>query len=1538
LFLVALLSYPLFPQGARADEVIAWDAPSGVRGWCTVAGYQHSECFADPVSACKVQFEHYAGNTEFYGAEAASRWDIYHCKWKHLPGTSLPSEADFYCATGFTAVAVGRCVKEDFTFACCRPGAPDPYTEHPINLLTGAKVFRTNDYISADGAFSFDRTFVSSPYGALEVKALRFAQWSMGNWNAFFDVQLQLPVNFETWSDVTVLLNDGTASAFKRQTDGSYKTTIAGVVNSMVKLQFVGTYPGNSSVLSTSTQWLLTDSRNNIWTLQTRMGPGSTQYNVGKPVSEQRPDGTVLTFGYDANDALTTITDQSGKSVTLAWNLQKTGDTTYTPTTLASVTFANGQSIKYWYEASDGVASTAFRTRLKKVEYLDDLGVIQDSVSYLFENTHYPTSITAILDNAGAVRWRAAYDDLGRATLSSGPNGEFSDTVVYSASGTSFSRTQTNSLGRQIVYNFTRGSSDWSAKLVSITEAATPNAPASTISNTFDTSTKWLATSTDKEGRITKYTRNANGQPTQIVEGYGTSSARTTAISWSPYFNLPTQIVETELTTTISYDGQGRLLSLTQQDATTQTVPYSTNGQTRTWTYSYGTTGGEKGKLISIDGPLSGPGDTEFFGYNTNGYLASVTDEVGKVTSVTSWDWRGAPLTVVDPNNVSTTFTYDIHGRMLTATVNPGAVQSQYGFIYDVVGNLTKITLPKSGYLQYSYDAASRLTQVSNEKSETLILTPNAVGESTLSTVKNAAATVTQQQSQVYDELGRLIQVLGTASTTPTNLAYDKVDNLKAVTDGRSQVSTNSFDALNRVISETNPDSQSVQYGYNAQDVMTSHKDGRNLETSFVANGFGDVIREVSPDRGTRTYWYDNAGRMTKLVDGDGEETDFTYDNSGRLLTQTFPDASWENLTYSYDDVASGDKGNGRLTSVTEQSGSTAFVYDAQGRITKDTRTIQDLSYPVRYDYDTNGDISQLTLPSGRVVTYARDNSGLITAITTQPSATGAVSNVATSISYQPFGPLKGLTYGNGLSLANTYNLNGWLTRIRVTGAAATTFDLGYQYYDDGSLGEIDDNAATGRTVYMSLSNSGRLTYAGGPWGQNAFSYDAAGNRTGSYLTIGGVTTADNAITSGSSNRLVKTADALGVTKRTLSYRDGGDLYTDATAGGSTFQYLYSARKRLVVIKQDGLSVASYGYDFKGQRVWRTIAGILSSPTIHYIFDEAGHLLSEQNGYTGDVLREYIWLDDKPLAVIDSTSGTALTYYIHSGHLDEPQVMTDASKTKVWDAYVTPFGSAQVFTSASANVDIRLPGQWFQQEAAGAGLNQNHYRDYDPSLGRYIEADPIGLNGGQNPYAYVDGDVYDFADNTGLIRPPIRPSNGGRGITASQPEPLSLAETVYAARIDAANIAGRRISPNYRGYTYVGRPDQNSAETAENMLNVFAFRQAITNEGFCLAPNSPGYSLQNQYLRYLGQYGKGGVRFLSDGRIRFYGQFRPAKNSGPTAGAQMVREWNPANGGVRDWNQGSYGNGNVRFVAPKPPTSPQNHVWFGPDGSFKGRY
>ncbi len=1410
--------------------------PTGTQGWCVYLGNNvPNSCFADPVTACQAQYAIYGGPGEFQGASATGTPFIKQCQWEYTPGWSYPATATFTCDSWWTREISGSgaiCTNGTDPKLCdhCAPGGNNPTTPYPIAIFNGAKIFRDTDFTSADGTLSLDRTFVSLPYGDLGTSVISSSP-SLANWSAFFDVQLQMSSDWDNGGALVIMNPAGDSEKFQLQSNGTlapYSEYYNSVPSSGWQVSFVGTLPSNlGSVVSATSQWTVTDPSNKVWNLQTYLDQ-TGQYRTARPTTMQRPDGTVLTFTYDpTSNLLTTITDQNGKSMSLTWTAGGTIDT---------VTLPGGYSVKYKYDDSSGnpqPSTSASTFRLREVDYLDATGTVQDSKSYAYGNTSYPSFVTGILDSAGNTRWQAAYNAQGQATYSAGPGGAYAETLTYDPNNSDFTRTQTDALGREAIYHYHQSdnSGGSGALLMSVEGVASAHAPATTKSFTYtNDSNLFLASTTDENGNTTQYTRNSYGFPTQIIEAFGTSNARTTNITWDANFNEPDQVVQSGLTTNYTYDGQGRLTSESEVDTTTTTAPYSTNGQTRTWTYTWGTSGGALGKVVSIDGPLAGTGDTTSLTYNANGYLASVTDPVGHTTTVTSWDWRGDPLTVIEPNGITTTFTYDIHGRPLTTTINPGAAQSQFAFSYDMVGNLTQITLPSGGYLQYAYDSASRLTQIENEKGETLNLSPDGMGNVTQSTIEDAAGSIQQQQNMLYDELGRLIQTIGSASTTATTVAYDNLGNPTSTVDGRSKTWSGSFDQLNRLTTATNPENQSVTYGYDSLDNLVDHKDARNLETTRVVDGFGDVIGETSPDRGTLTYWYDNNGNMTKRIDGDGVETDFTYDAAGRPTTEAFPASTAENITFTYDATASGNNGVGRLTSVSEQSGSSAFNFDARGRMTKNEKVIQGQTYDVTYGYDANDDVTQITLPSGRVVTFARDADGLVTGVTTKASATAAPSTLAASIAYAPFGPLTSLTYGNGLVLTKTYNTNYWLTRIQVTGAATPTFDIGYQRFDDGTLSEMDDNAATGRSVTMSSSDSGRLTSATGPWGAETYAWDANGNRTQDNLTVGGTTTSTNAIVDSASNRITGTTDALGAAQRTLTYRTGGDLMTD-TAGGATVSYVYNARKRLTEIEQNGFESADYGYDFRDQRVWRKIVG-LPSTTIHYIFDEDGHLLAEHDGSSGAVLREYVWLDDMPIAVIDSTSGSPIIYYIHAGQLNEPQVMTDSSQTSVWNAYMSPFGQAQVFTNGAAALDMRLPGQWFEAEAAGAGLNQNAHRDYDPSLGRYIEVDPLGIDAGPNPYGYVNGAVYDGIDPSGLI---VR-------VVSSDPTVVKTFENAYAKMNQTAR--GREINRKLENSPIVYKiKDVRNADVYCNAASVAAH----PDDNMC-AKNSHNVLIDLQHL------------------------------------------------------------------------------------------
>jgi RHS repeat-associated protein len=172
---------------------------------------------------------------------------------------------------------------------------------------------------------------------------------------------------------------------------------------------------------------------------------------------------------------------------------------------------------------------------------------------------------------------------------------------------------------------------------------------------------------------------------------------------------------------------------------------------------------------------------------------------------------------------------------------------------------------------------------------------------------------------------------------------------------------------------------------------------------------------------------------------------------------------------------------------------------------------------------------------------------------------------------------------------------------------------------------------------------------------------------------------------------------------------------------------------------------ADYTYDGLERMALRTTQNMTPSGTTHYVYDLAGHLVVEASD-TGATLREYIWLDDLPLAVVaDVDTASPNLYFVHADQLDRPIKMTDGGKAIVWDAVYRPFGEAHAITGTAAN-NLRFPGQYFLIES---GLHYNWHRHYDPTLGRYTQPDPLGFVDGSSVYAYGSSSPTMRTDPTG---------------------------------------------------------------------------------------------------------------------------------------------------------------------------------------------
>ena len=153
-------------------------------------------------------------------------------------------------------------------------------------------------------------------------------------------------------------------------------------------------------------------------------------------------------------------------------------------------------------------------------------------------------------------------------------------------------------------------------------------------------------------------------------------------------------------------------------------MPYSTNGQMRTWTYTW-----SNFLLASAQESPYRCSELTKFTYDSSGALTAVTNALGQTTKITQHLPGGLPQTVVDPNGVTTNLTYDPRLRLLTSTLTTTTGPLRTTYSYDPVGNLLSVTLPDGSALSNTYDAAHRLTGTADLFRNSIAYTLDALGD-----------------------------------------------------------------------------------------------------------------------------------------------------------------------------------------------------------------------------------------------------------------------------------------------------------------------------------------------------------------------------------------------------------------------------------------------------------------------------------------------------------------------------------------------------------------------------------------------------------------------------------------------------------------------------------------------------------------------------------------------------------------------------------------------------------------------------------------
>ena len=286
----------------------------------------------------------------------------------------------------------------------------------------------------------------------------------------------------------------------------------------------------------------------------------------------------------------------------------------------------------------------------------------------------------------------------------------------------------------------------------------------------------------------------------------------------------------------------------------------------------------------------------------------------------------------------------------------------------------------------------------------------------------------------------------------------------------------------------------------------------------------------------------------------------------------------------------------------------------------------------------------------------------------------------------------------------------------------------------------VADDLDPTKTQTFTYSSQEKLTWSDGLWGSYDYAYDGVGNRVSFTETVGGTPNIDLYTYPATSNQLQDIVLASGGI-RTLTYDAAGNVTYD-NRNGQGYGYNYDAAGRMSSFAINGVIQAEYEYNYQGHQVIRRLTQL--GQTIHNIFDADGQRIAEylydDTTGTSRLIREYIWANGALAGVYENDT----LYFVRTDHIGRPVFATDDTGLKVWEASYLPFGG--VAASSGPNSDLRFPGQWFQSES---GLHQNWMRDYDPTLGRYIQADPLGLVDGASVYGYVKQNPGRYVDPTG---------------------------------------------------------------------------------------------------------------------------------------------------------------------------------------------
>ncbi|MDU0353646.1 RHS repeat-associated core domain-containing protein [Paraglaciecola aquimarina] len=696
---------------------------------------------------------------------------------------------------------------------------------------------------------------------------------------------------------------------------------------------------------------------------------------------------------------------------------------------------------------------------------------------------------------------------------------------------------------------------------------------------------------------------------------------------------------------------------------------------------------------------------------DNNGWVIEQRDFLNKCVNY-GYDSLGR-LTLVDPCD----------NYWLSTTISYATTSSSEG-LTGVSSGMTKQTVTKGNYQKITYYDGLLRPVMSKEWDKSLSSTArfsrytyDAFSRPKYQSLVSASSARPYGVNTTYDGLGR--PKTADNNTTSGMINYRYLSNNRVqISDNKNNITTTTYLAYGAPAQSmatyiASPESVTTAINYNIYGNITSVTQGGQTEYRAY-DSYQQLCKVNRNDVGRTAYQYDALGQLSWQATGNSVSTSntacdtsvsatdkatFAYDNLGNVKAISFGDSS-PDQTYVYDK-------NSRLAMLTAGNVVTAYEYNSENMIEKETLSLDGESFVLDYIYNSTGNLTNTIYPSGTNIGYA-------------PNALGQAKQVgsyATNALYHANGMVKSHSYGNGFAHTSTQKTSGLPNTFYDKRSSTYALNHGFTYDANNNVTFLDDKVNNAYDLRLTFDGLDRLNNITDSYlGTGDVNYDTLGNIT--YYKLGNQTIHYYY----NSNKQLDYIT--GSKSYSFTYDDKGNVTDNGTR---TFAYNTANQ----MVQSDGYL---YTYDGNNKRVKEHGSNGLS-----YSFYASNGKLMYRKANNQHI--DYYYLGGKLVANKKASTVT----YLHSDYLGSTAAESNSAGTVTDRMHYQPFGES----IETPKDDVGYTGHKFDTDL---GLSYMQARYYDPVIGRFYSNDPVGVRDVHsfNRYAYANNNPYRYIDPFGM--------------------------------------------------------------------------------------------------------------------------------------------------------------------------------------------